>query len=211
MLRFAVVSNGAAAGLSTDTEPRKEEEKMEKKSPDIKESVAELMDNLGTVGVFMLGEIRAFLRKSWGASREEFFAAVDQTARTMKRSGKTAVEDVERAAEQIKAAWTLLDQERNLEWDGFLKELTSRLSKIGDVTRETFDLCVNQAKEALDKQWTAIGRLGEDHLKTAQNLTEMMAKSFKSQWSVFWDAMQKTGQKIDRAVDAAWQELKKKE
>lgn len=184
---------------------------MEKKPPDVKESVAELMDHLGTIGVFMLGEIRAFLRKSWGASKEEFFAAVDQTARTMKQSGKMAVEDVERAAERIKASWTLLDQERNLEWDGFLTELTSRLNKMKDVTRETFELCVNQTKEALDKQWTAVGRLGEEQLKAAQDLTEMMAKSFKGQWSVFWETMQKTGQKIDRAVDAAWQELKKKE
>ena len=38
----------------------------------------------------MLGEARVFLTKSWGASREEFYIAVDQVSRTMKQSGKLA-------------------------------------------------------------------------------------------------------------------------
>jgi hypothetical protein len=36
-----------------------------------------------------------------------------------------------------------------------------------------------------------------------------MASSVKSQWDVVWDTMQKTGNKVDRAVDAAWEEIKK--
>ncbi|HTY21940.1 MAG TPA: hypothetical protein VMC85_02350 [Desulfomonilaceae bacterium] len=177
---------------------------------DIKSVIAELMENLGTVGLFMLGEARSFLRKTWGASREEFYAAVDQTARTMKQSGKTAAEDIERAAEKIKASWDLLNKEKNLEWDTFLTELKSRLEKAGSITRETFDLCVNQAKNALDKQWSSTGRVGEEHLKAIRQQTEQMAESFKHQWGVFRDQMQKASNKIDRAIEAAWEELKKK-
>ena len=51
---------------------------MEKNNQGVSEAIAELVDNLGVIGVFMLGETRAFLVKSWGASREEFFTAVDQ-------------------------------------------------------------------------------------------------------------------------------------
>lgn len=184
---------------------------MDEKKPDVKESILELMENLGTIGVFMLRESRAFLRKSWGANKEEFMRAVDNTARTMKQSGKMAADDIERAAESIKKSWPLLNQNKDLEWDNFLKELTARLKTMGDITRETFDLCINQAKDALDKQWTAMGRLGEDQLNVVREQTEQMAKAFQSQWSVFWDAMEKTGKKIDRAVDAAWNELKKKD
>jgi hypothetical protein len=184
---------------------------MDKKAPDVKESIVELMDNLGTIGVFMLGEARAFLRKSWGASREEFFAAVDQASKTMKQSGKMAVEDVERAADKIKQSWELLDREKDLDWDSFLSDLKTRLGQIGNITKETFDLCVNQTKEVLDKQWTAFGRIGEDQVREAQKHTEQMARVFKDQWGVFRDTMQKTGKKIDRAVEAAWEEIKKKD
>lgn len=184
---------------------------MSGKPTNVKDAVGELMENLGTIGIFMLGECRAFLRKSWGASREEFFAAVDQTAKTMKQSGKMAVEDIERAATKIKDSWELLDQEKNLEWDSFLGEIKTRLQTIGTVTQETFDLCITQAREALDKQWTATGRLGEDQIRAIQGHTEQMAKSFMAQWSIFRDYMEKTGKKVDRAVEAAWEELKKKD
>jgi len=178
---------------------------------DVKKAVAELIDNLGTIGLFMLSESRSFLRKSWGSSREEFMKAVDQTARTMKQSGQMAVDDVERTAEQLKKSWELLNREKNLEWDTFFEELKSRLKTMGTVTQETFDLCVNQAKEVLDKQWEATGRLGEEQLKVLQKQSEQMAEAMKGQWKVFWDQMQKTGSKIDRAMDAAWEELKKKD
>ena len=91
---------------------------------DVKDAITELVDNLGTVGVFMLGETRALLRRSWGASRQEFMAAVDQAARTMKQSGKMAAEDVERAAEKVKQSWELLQKEKDLEWDSFFNELS---------------------------------------------------------------------------------------
>ena len=178
---------------------------------DVKKAVAELLENLGTVGLFMLGESRAFLRKSWGASKEEFMAAVDNVARNMKRSGEMAVDDIERAADQIKKSWELLDKEKNLDWDNFLQEITNRLNTIGQVSRETFEICVNQAKDVLDKQWTATGRVGEEQLEALKKQTEMMADSMKGQWSVFWDTLEKTGKKIDRAMDAAWDEFRKKD
>ena len=180
-------------------------------SPDPKETIARLMENLGTIGAFMLSEARAFLRKSWGASKEEFMAAVDQIARNMKQSGKMAAADIEAAAEQVKKSWDILDKEKKLDWDNFLKEIRTRLDTIGKITEETFNLVVEQAKSVLDKQWTAMGRLGEEQLKAFQQQTEQMAKAMGSQWEVFRDTMEKTGKRIDRALDAAWEAWKKKE
>ena len=180
-------------------------------SPDAKETIARLMENLGTLGAFMLSEARAFLRKSWGASREEFMAAVDQIARNMKASGKMAAEDIEAAAEQIKKSWEILDKERNLDWDKFLTEIKTRLDTIGTITEETFDLVVNQAKGVLDRQWTSMGRLGEEQLKAFQAQSEQMAKIMRCQWGVFRDSMDQTGKRIDRALDAAWEAWKKKD
>jgi hypothetical protein len=180
-------------------------------SENVRDAIAELMNNLGTIGVFMLGEARSFLRKSWGASREQFFAAVDQTARTMKQSGKLAADDIERSAERVKQAWELLDREKTVDWDNFLAEVKTRLGTMADVSRETFDLCINQAKEVLDKQWEATGRLGEEQLKMVAHVSEQMAEAVKSQWGIVWDYMEKSGKKVDRAVDAAWDELKKKD
>jgi len=183
---------------------------MDTKQPDVKEAIAELMEKLGPIGAFMLGEARSFLRKSWG-SKEEFMTAVDQSARVMKQSGKMAADDIARTADTLKSSWRLLDKERNLDWDNFLGEIKARMEAIGDVTEETFNICVDQAKEVLDKQWTAMGRLGEEQLKVVQSHSEQMAKAFSEKWSVFSDAFEKTGKKIDRAVQAAWEELKKKD
>lgn len=174
-------------------------------------SVSELMDNLSTIGLFMLGEVRSFLRKSWGASREEFMAAVDQVAKSMKQSGKMATGDIERAVDEIKANWKLLDQESSLEWETFFDEVKTRLKTIGDVSRETFDLTVDQAKRSLDRQWSATGRLGEDQLKGFRDNSAKMAEAMQGQWNVFWDTMEKTGKRVDRAMQAAMDELKKKE
>jgi hypothetical protein len=179
--------------------------------PDAKEIIAKLMENLGTIGAFMLSEARAFLRKSWGASREEFMAAVDQIARNMKQSGKMAAADIDAAAEQIKRSWELLDKEKKLDWDNFLTEIRTRLETMGKITEDTFNLVVNQAKETLDRQWTAAGRLGEEQLNALQAQSEQMAKVMKCQWGVFQDTMEKTGKRIDRALDAAWEAWKKKE
>ncbi|MBI4964367.1 MAG: hypothetical protein HY913_13905 [Desulfomonile tiedjei] len=180
-------------------------------SPDAKETIAKLMENLGTIGAFMLSEARAFLRKSWGASREEFMAAVDHIARNMKASGKMASEDIEAAAEQIKKSWELLDKEKDLDWDNFLNEIKTRLNTIGTITEETFNLVVSQAKDVLDRQWTAMGRLGEGQLKAFQGQSEQMAKIMRCQWGVFRDSMEKTGKRIDRALDAAWEAWKRKD
>jgi hypothetical protein len=127
----------------------------------------------------------------------------------MKQSGQLAVGDIDRAADKIKQSWGLLVQEKALDWDAFLSDLKSRLAALGDVSKDTFDLCVNQTAEALDRQWTAFGRISEDQAKYAQEHIGAMAGAIKSQWGVFWDTMQKTGSKIDKAVDAALEELKK--
>ncbi|MGO8880873.1 MAG: hypothetical protein ACLPVO_11865 [Desulfomonilaceae bacterium] len=182
---------------------------MEKSDQTVRETIAELSDNLGTVGIFMLGEARVFLTKSWGASREEFYIAVDQVSRTMKQSGKLAVDDIDRAADKIKQSWDLLVQEKALDWDAFLNELRNRLAALGNVSKDTFDLCVDQTAETLDKQWTAFGRIGENQAKYTQEQICNMVTSVKSQWEVYWETMQKTGNKIDRAVNAAWEEIKK--
>lgn len=178
---------------------------------DVREALAELMENLGVLGLFMLKEVRTLLQKSWGSSREEFMASLDKVVRNMKQTGKWAAEDVERTASRIRQSWEIFDQQKDQDWDTFLAEVKKRLDTIGDVTRETFDLAVNQAKETLDKQWTAMGRLGEDQLKALQEQSESMATLFKQQWGVFRDNLEKTSKKIDRAVEAAWEELKKKD
>ena len=94
----------------------------------------------------MLGEIRVFLKNSWGASREEFLAAVDKTATNLKRSGKMAVGDIETASAKIKDAWEILDRERNLDWDNFINDLKLKLKKLGALSKDTVGLCLNQAK-----------------------------------------------------------------
>jgi hypothetical protein len=180
-------------------------------SNEVREEVRRLLDNLGTIGTFMLGEMRVFLRRSWGASREEFFAALDQVTRTMKESGKWAVDDIQRAAEQIKKNWALLDRERSLDWDEFLADIKTRLKTVGEITQDTFNRTVEQAGKALDKQWEKTGRIGEEQVEVLKKHSEEMAKVFKAQWGVFWGTMEKTGKKIDRAVNAAWEELKKKD
>ncbi len=184
---------------------------MDKKAPDVRDSLTELMANLGTIGVFMLGEIRVFLKKSWGSSREEFFSAVDKTARNLKRSGKLAVVDIETASTKIKDAWETLDRERNLDWDSFLNDLKQRFKTLGALSRDTLGLCVNQAMELLDKQWTAIGRIGENRVKQAQGHSDEMARILKDRVGDFFETVQKTGKRLDRAWDAAWQEMKKKD
>jgi hypothetical protein len=184
---------------------------MEDNASNVRRAVAELLENLGTVGLFMLSEARSFLRKSWGASQEEFSAAVDQAARTMKQSGKVAAGDIERAADQIKKSWELLNSERDIDWESFRRELSSRLNAMGDISREAFDLCVNQARDVLDHQWKLACRLGEEQFEAFRKQSEQMAESVKAQWQVFSDHMEQTGKRIDRAMDAAWEQFKKKE
>ena len=136
---------------------------------------------------------------------------MDQTARTMKQSGKMAAEDIERAAEKIKASWDVLNKEKNVDWDTFLQEVRTRLERLGAITRETFESSVNQAKDVLDKQWSATGRVGEEQLNSVRKQSEEMAEAFKKQWDVVRDKLQDASKRIDRAIEAAWEELKKKE
>ena len=41
--------------------------------------------------------------------------------------------------------------------------------------------------------------------------SEEMAEAFKKQWDVVRDKLQDASKRIDRAIEAAWEELKKKE
>jgi hypothetical protein len=182
---------------------------MKKDEQGVQEAISELLDNLGVIGVFMLGEVRVFLVKSWGASSLEFFQAVDQIARTMKQSGKMAYEDIDRAADKIKNSWDILSQETADNWDEFLDNVKTRLYSAGSISRDSFCGCVKQASEALGSQWTSVGRIGENQVNQAQQQIAYMASAVESQWDVFWDTMQKTGNKIDRSIDAAWEEIKK--
>ncbi len=50
-----------------------------KKGDEVRQAFAELMENLGVIGLFMLKEIRTLLRSSWGTNKEEFMRAVDKT------------------------------------------------------------------------------------------------------------------------------------
>lgn len=184
---------------------------MEKKTPDVRDSISELVGNIGTVGIFMLGEIRVLLKKSWGSSREEFRAAVDQAAINLKRSGNLAMGDIETASTKIKDAWDTLDKERNIDWDSFLGDLKHRLKLIGEVGRDAINLCVKQTGEVLDKKWTAFGRIGEEHVRHAQEQSGEIAKVVKDGLGNLLDNVQKTGKKLDNALDAAWNEIKKKD
>ncbi len=184
---------------------------MEKKPPDVRDYITELIGNVGTVGVFMLGEIRVLLKNSWGASKEEFLAAVDKAATNLKRSGRMAVGDIEIASAKIKDAWDTLDRERDLDWDNFISDFKQRLKKLGELSKETFGLCLNQAKELLDKKWTAFGRIGEDRVKQAQEQSDEIAEVLKTRLGSLFETARKTGKKLDRALNTAWNEMKKKD
>lgn len=177
----------------------------------LRDSISELKENLGTIGLFMVAEVRSFLRKSWTGSREEFMAALDQVTRSLKQSGKLAAEDIERAAADIRKNWELLDAQRNLEWEVFLNDVKSRLSLIGDVSRETFDQAVDFAQKRLVSQWEAAGRPGEDLLASVQSYAEKMGGSLKEQAGLFKGALTETGKKIERTLQAALDELRKKD
>lgn len=176
---------------------------------DVKRSIQDLIEKLDTIGMFMLSEVRHFLRTSKNASKEDFIKEVNRISKSMEQSGKMATEDVARAAEQIKGAWTELDEERKRDWEQFREELESKLSSIESLSKESYELCVNQAKEALDRQWTAMGRVGEDQANAMKDYSEDIASQFRSQWDTFKENFDRTGDRIDRAINAAWEELKK--
>ena len=67
---------------------------------------------------------------------------------------------------------------------------------------------MEQAKKTLDAQWTAAGRIGEEQFKSFQKRSDEMAQAFRKQWNVFYDEMDKTGKKVDKAWQAAWKAFK---
>lgn len=178
-------------------------------SNDVKSAVEDLREKLDTIGRFMLSEVRHFLRTTPNASKEDFFKEVNKISKTMEQSGKMATEDIAAAADKIKAAWNELDEERKQDWNQFKEELESKLSKIENLTKESFEMCVNQAKESLDTRWSALGRVGEDQLDAMKNYSDDMASKFKNEWETFRNNLDKTGNKFERAIKAAWTELNK--
>ncbi len=176
---------------------------------DVKTAVEDLREKLDTIGTFMLSEVQHFLRTTPNASKEDFFKELNKISKTMEQSGKMATEDITRAAEQIKGAWNELDEERKEDWDLFKEELESKLSKIENLTKDSFEMCVNQAKESLDSRWTAMGRLGEDQLNAMRSYSDEMASKFKGEWDTFRTNLDKTGNRFERAIKAAWTELNK--
>ncbi|MBM4327571.1 MAG: hypothetical protein FJ118_10460 [Deltaproteobacteria bacterium] len=184
---------------------------MQQERKNVGEAVGDLIENLGTIGQFMLSELWSLRRLGLSSSREDFVEALNKVARSMKESGKWAADDVERAANEIKNNWRLLSEENRQEWEQFVGELEKRLKTLGEITQDTFNLSVDQAKKTLERQWTATGRVGEEQLKACRERSEKMATAFRDQWSTFLDQMERTGRKVDRAIQAAWEELRKKE
>jgi hypothetical protein len=174
-----------------------------------RETIAELLDGLGTVGLFMLGEVRAALRKGV-SSKAEFMETLDKTVRIMKQSGKMAVEDIERAATKLRDSWEILDAQGNEDWNKFLDDVRSRMQKLGDVSQETFNLCVDFGKKRLHENWEAGGRLGEEQLKFMEKQAQEMSGFLKSNWGVFQDHLKDAGDRMERSFNAAWEELSKK-
>ncbi len=177
----------------------------------IRDSFSELLDNLGVIGAFMLKELWLSMKKSWGGSREEFISELDRVKKTMIRSGKWAAGDIERAYEEIRKSWDLLQAQDKHESQSLLKDITNRLSEYGAVTREAFESAINSAKEHLDKQWKSMDNVGDDQLKVIQEQTSTWANSLKGQWTAFKEQMDRTGKRVDRSVNAAWEEWKKEE
>jgi len=96
----------------------------------------------------------------------------------MNESRKWALEDIQRAVEQIKKNWALLDRERNLDWDEFIADLKTRLKTVGEITQDSFDRSVEQAKKTLDRQWAKTGGAGEEQIEAIHRHSEEMTKSF---------------------------------
>ncbi len=177
----------------------------------VRDAFSQLLDSLGMIGAFMLTEVWSLLRKSWGGSREEFLAALDKVKKNMIQSGKWAAEDIEKTSQRILQSWDLLNDQKDAESKAFFSETRERLEKFGSITRENFDASVNAARETLDSQWKAMGKLGEDQIRIIQDQTSHWADALKGQWDVVKDNLEKTGQKVDRAINAALDELKKKD
>ena len=60
-----------------------------------------------------------------------------------------------------------------------MSDLKNRLAALGTVSKDTFDLCVDQAAVTLDKQWKVFGRVGENRVKYAQEQIGHMASVCK--------------------------------
>jgi hypothetical protein len=169
------------------------------------------LDNLGMIGAFMLNESWHVLKNSWGKSREDFWEALDKSKETMIKSGKWAMTDIERAYGELHKSWDLLNAQKEQERDSFLNELKERLSKYSDISWEIYENAVNNARETIDRQWEQFHKMGNEQMTVVKEQTATWANMFKDHWDTFRTQMDKTGKKVDKAVNAAWDELKKKD
>jgi hypothetical protein len=70
---------------------------------------------------------------------------------------------------------------------------------------------VDFAQKRLVSQWDAAGRPGEELLSSVQSYAEKMGGALKEQAGLFTGVITETGKKIERALQAALDELRKKD
>jgi hypothetical protein len=184
-----------------------------------KKAINELASNLGTNTDFMVGELRAFFRKSAAISEEaseaasplktQFDEAVDQAGKVMMQTGKLSEEDIRRAADRLKDSYELFLQEKDQEWDDFVQEIGKELQAAGQVDQETFQKSVAQAKKTMLEHLVAAQGYGEEHKQMIEAYTADMSTKAAGMWELLKSNLEEGGQKIDRAVEAAARELKK--
>lgn len=184
-------------------------EEQTNENPNVKQTIGELWENLGTTGRLLLTQVRDSMEQGFNVSREEFKATVDRVAASMKASGEMASTDIERAQQQLKNNWETLQQENTRQWESFMDELKKRLEAMEKINRETFDMAVNQAKEAFDRHWAATDRVGEEYVRQAQKRSEEMADVFKKNWESFRDTVEESGKRWERAFKAFRDEMNK--
>jgi hypothetical protein len=184
-----------------------------------KKAIEELVSNLGTNAGFMIGEVRAFLRKatviSGAVSQEavplkaQFDNAVDQAAKVMAQTGKLSKEDIQRAADKIKDSYELFQQEKDQEWDAFLKEMGNQIQKAKNVDQEVFKQSVEQAKKKMQEHLASVQGFGEDQKQVIAAYTDDMSSKATGMWQRLKSNLEEGGDKIHRAIEAAAAELKK--
>ncbi len=184
-----------------------------------KKAIEELVSNLGTNAEFMIGEVRAFLRKATtisGAAAQEavplkaqFDNAVDQAAKVMAQTGKLSKEDIQRATDKIKDSYELFQQEKDQEWDAFLKEMGNQIQKAKNVDQEVFKQSVEQAKKKMQEHLASVQGFGEEQKQVIAAYTDDMSSKATGMWQRLKSNLEEGGDKIHRAIEAAAAELKK--
>jgi hypothetical protein len=167
----------------------------------------------------MVGEVRAFLRKSSTAldtaseaiapQKAQFDKAVDQAGKVMAQTGKMTQEDISRATGKMKDAFELFLQEKDLEWNDFVKEVGAVLENANQIDKESFQQSVDQAKQKLHEQLESVQGFGEEQQESIEAYLSEMSTKAEGMWEQIKSSVEEGEQKIDRAIEAAAEELKK--